>query len=120
VILTGKLELTADDYSTVTVADAIKAYREFKQKRSDDTKRKIKLLTVRLQAFLEGRGMFNIDDVRLPDLSAFRETWTVSPTTQRRDQEILKSFFLVLLSFRFHQEEPGYTSRPDFGESAKN
>src|SRR5438067_5651502 len=42
VILTGKLALTGDG-SKVTLADGIKAYREFKQKRSDDTKRKVKL-----------------------------------------------------------------------------
>jgi hypothetical protein len=37
----------------VTVADAIASFREFKEKRSADTKRKIKLLTDRLQTFLE-------------------------------------------------------------------
>lgn len=92
VILTGKLDLTGDD-SKVTVADAVKAYREFKKKRSGDTKRKIKLVTDRLRTFLEARGLGNIADVKLPDLSAFRETWTGAATTQRRDQEILKSFF---------------------------
>src|SRR5947207_1779213 len=34
----------------MTITDAIKSYREFKEKRSADTKRKIKLLTDRLQA----------------------------------------------------------------------
>src|SRR5579862_2255486 len=46
VVLTGKLAPAEE--SKVTLVDAIKAYREFKQKRSDDTKRKIKLLTDRL------------------------------------------------------------------------
>jgi integrase len=50
--------------------------------------------------------MFNIDDVRLPDLSAFRETWTVSPTTQRRDQEILKSFFWFCFHSDFIKKNP--------------
>jgi integrase len=76
-----------------SVVDAIKSYREFKEKRSADTKRKIKLLTDRLQTFLEKRSICYIWDVKLPDLSAFRETWTVADTTRRRDQEILKSFF---------------------------
>jgi hypothetical protein len=66
---------------------------EFKEKRSADTKRKIKLLLDRLQAFLERRSIFHIADVKLPDLSASRETWTSAATTRRRDQEILKSFF---------------------------
>lgn len=105
VILTGKLELTGDD-SKVTVADAIKAYREFKQKRSDDTKRKIKLLTDRLRAFLEQRGILNIADVKLPDLSAFRETWITAATTQRRDQEILKSFFWFCYHSDFLTKNP--------------
>jgi integrase len=104
-VLTGKLELTDDDLK-VNVADAIKAYREFKQKRSDDTKRKIRLLTDRLQAFLEQRGIVNIDHVKLPDLSAFRETWTGSPTTQRRDQEILKSFFWFCFHSDFIRKNP--------------
>jgi integrase len=77
----------------VTVVDAIKSYREFKEKRSADTKRKIKLLTDRLQAFLEKRSIFHVADVKLSDLAAFRETWTGADTTRRRDQEILKSFF---------------------------
>ena len=34
-----------------------------------------------------------LEDVKLPDLAAFREAWTGASTTQRRDQEILKSFF---------------------------
>jgi len=76
-----------------SVVDAIRSYREFKEKRSADTKRKIKLLTDRLQTFLEKRSIFYIADVRLPDLAAFRETWTSADTTRRRDQEILKSFF---------------------------
>ena len=77
----------------VTLADAIASYRAFKQKRSDDTKRKIKLLTERLQKFLEKRQIFNVADVKLSDLAAFRETWTGADTTRRRDQEIVKSFF---------------------------
>lgn len=77
----------------VTVVDAIKSYREFKEKRSADTKRKIKLLTDRLQAFLEKRSIFHIADVRLAHLATFRETWTGADTTRRRDQEIVKSFF---------------------------
>jgi len=76
-----------------TVVDAIKSYREFKQKRSLDTQRKIKLLTDRLQRFLEKRAIFHVADVKLSDLAAFRETWTGADTTRRRDQEILKSFF---------------------------
>src|ERR1700723_623280 len=77
----------------ISVVDAITSYREFKEKRSVDTKRKIKLLTDRLQKFLEQRSILYIADVKLPDLSAFRETWERADSTRRRDQEILKSFF---------------------------
>jgi hypothetical protein len=105
IILTGKLELTADD-TKVSITNAIKAYQEFKQKRSDDTKRKIKLLTHRLQTFLEGRGLVNIAGVKLPDLSAFRDTWSGAATTQRRDQEILKSFFWFCYHSDFLTKNP--------------
>jgi integrase len=77
----------------VTVADAIKAYRQFKEAKSADTRRKIKLLTERLKVFLEKRSIFNIDQVKLGDLSAFRAGWTGADTTRHRDQEILRSFF---------------------------
>ena len=77
----------------ISVADAIASYRAFKEKRSLDTRRKIKLLTDRLKTFLEKRAILYIADVKLPHLAAFRETWTGADTTRRRDQEILKSFF---------------------------
>jgi integrase len=82
-----------DEPPKIAVADAIASYRAFKEKRSVDTKRKIKLLTDRLKTFLEKRSIFHIADVKLPHLAAFRETWTGADTTRRRDQEILKSFF---------------------------
>jgi integrase len=82
-----------DEAPKITVADAVASYRAFKEKRSVDTKRKIKLLTDRLKTFLEKRSIFHIADVKLPHLAAFRETWTGADTTRRRDQEILKSFF---------------------------
>ena len=84
---------TKVDVQNVTVEAAIKSCREFKDKRSPDAKRKIKLLTDRLQAFLDKRSILHIADVKLPDLSAFRETQAGASTTRRRDQEILKSFF---------------------------
>jgi integrase len=89
-----------------TVAEAIRSYLEFKDKRSPDTKRKIKLLTERLQAFIEKRGIFCIGDVKLPDLSAFRETWKGAATTRRRDQEILKSFFWYCEHSDFLTKDP--------------
>jgi integrase len=90
----------------ITVAEAIKSYRAFKEKRSADTKRKNKLLTDRLQTFLEKRSIFHIADVKLPDLSAFRETWTGADTTRRRDQEILKSFFWYCYHSDFLTKNP--------------
>src|SRR4051812_46324106 len=47
----------------VTVQEAIRSYVEFKAKRSDDTRRKIKLVTGRLKAFLDTRQVSNIADV---------------------------------------------------------
>jgi integrase len=90
----------------ISVADAIASFRQFKDKRSPDTKRKIKLLTDRLQAFLEKKFIFHIADVKLPDLSAFRETWTGADTTRRRDQEILKSFFWYCAHSDFLTKNP--------------
>ena len=90
----------------VTVEAAISSFREFKEKRSVDTKRKIKHVTDRLRAFLERRSIFNIADVKLPDLVTFRETWTGAGTTQRRDQEILKSFFTYCAHADFIPKSP--------------
>jgi len=90
----------------VSVAHAIASFRQFKDKRSPDTKRKIKLLTDRLQSFLEKKLIFHIADVKLPDLSAFRDTWTGADTTRRRDQEILKSFFWYCDHSDFLQKNP--------------
>ena len=84
----------------VTVADAITSYRAMKEHRAPTTRAKIKLLTDRLQTFLERRSILHIADVKLPDLTAFRATWTGAATTQRRDQEVLKSFFW----FCFHSD----------------
>jgi integrase len=90
----------------VSVADAIASYRTFKDKRSLDTKRKIQLLTDRLQRFLERRSILHIADVKLPDLTAFRATWTGAGSTQRRDQEILKSFFWYCFHSDFIAKNP--------------
>jgi integrase len=99
IILAGELTddtptpTTTPAPAVVTVAQAIAAYRQFKQRRSADTVRKIKLLTHRLATFLESRGVGDISAVTLPDLVGFRASWRGAPSTQRRDQEILKSFF---------------------------
>jgi len=90
----------------VTVAKSIESFNEFKARRSADTKRKIKLLLGRLQAFSEKRGLFNIPDVKLPELVAFRETWTGADTTRRRDQEILKSLFWYCYHADFIAKNP--------------
>ena len=50
----------------VTVADAIKSFQTFKEKKSIDTKRKNKLATDRLQKFLEQRSIFNIRRCEAP------------------------------------------------------
>lgn len=84
---------TKPEVVRVTVVDAITSYRAFKEKRALDTKRKITLLTDRLREFLEKRSIYHVADVKLPDITTFRGTWTGAASTQRRDQEILKSFF---------------------------
>ena len=90
----------------VSVAEAIRSYRQLKEKRADDTKRKIGLLTDRLKVFLERRSIFNVADVKLPDLVAFRDGWTGADTTRRRDQEILKSFFWYCFHSDFIVKNP--------------
>lgn len=99
-------EKNKEPEAKVTVAAAIESFREFKSKRSADTRRKIKLLTDRLRTFLEKKTIFNIADVKLPDLAAFRETWTGADTTRRRDQEILKSFFWYCHHSDFLEKNP--------------
>jgi integrase len=77
----------------VTVEQAIESFKDFKSKVGVDRKRKIKLLTGRLKTFIERRGIFNIPDVKLPDLSAFVASWTDADTTQDTNQQIVKNFF---------------------------
>jgi integrase len=90
----------------VTVEAAIESFRQFKNKTGADNKRKVKLLTDRLKAFLEKQGVFLISDVKLPHLVAFRDTWKSESTTQRRDQGILKSFFLYCHHSDFISKNP--------------
>lgn len=90
----------------VTVEDAVKSFQQYKSKTGPDNQRKIKLLTDRLKAFLEKRRVFHVADVKLPDLSAFRDSWESGATTQRRDQGILKSFFWYCFHSDFIPKNP--------------
>lgn len=90
----------------VSVADAIASFRSFKARRAPTTRAKIKLLLERLQTFLERRKIFRIDEVKLPDLTDFRAIWTGAATTQRRDQEIIRSFFWYCFHSDFTPKNP--------------
>jgi len=92
-LLERQLPATLKAAPVVSVATAVASFQLSKAKKSADTHRKVKLLTERLMLFLEKRGLFNMADVKLDDLTAFRAEWTGASTTQHRDQEILKSFF---------------------------
>jgi integrase len=95
-----------EEVRKVTVEEAIESFRQYKNKTGPDNQRKIKLLTDRLKDFLEKRRVFHVADVKLPDLSAFRDSWASGATTQRRDQGILKSFFWYCYHSDFVSKNP--------------
>lgn len=77
----------------VSLEDATTSFLAFKSKRSVDVQRKARLLLHRLKTFSEHRKKSTVAELKLPDLVDFRATWSEALTTQRRNQEILKSFF---------------------------
>ena len=89
-----------------SIDEAIAAFRALKKKRSPDVQRKAKLLTSRLKAFLETRHKSTMPEITLPDLIAFRNTWTDMNSTQRRNQEILRSFFNFCLKAKYITDNP--------------
>ncbi|HVY92395.1 MAG TPA: tyrosine-type recombinase/integrase [Bryobacteraceae bacterium] len=83
------------------LSTAIDAYLAFKSHRSDDVRRKAQLVLTRLQKFLELRNKRAVSEITLTDLAAFRATWTSASTTQRRDQDSLRSFFRFCVRSKF-------------------
>jgi integrase len=82
----------------VTVAQAIEVFLVEKtgQNLTDSVIGKYKRELERLRIFLEALGIFTLQDVRLPHLTAFRATWPeLYPETLTRSkvQERLKGFF---------------------------
>ncbi len=82
----------------VTVAQAVEVFLAEKsgQNLTDNVIAKYTRELERLRIFLEGLGIFRLQDVRLPHLTAFRATWPeLYPETLTRSkvQERLKSFF---------------------------
>lgn len=78
---------------SIPIHEAATAYLASKARRSPDTQRKIRLITGRLARFAETKQKYRISEVDLPTLVEFRNTWQGKQTTQRRDQEVLRSFF---------------------------
>ncbi|HXE63522.1 MAG TPA: hypothetical protein VN519_08265 [Bryobacteraceae bacterium] len=83
------------------LTDAIESYIAFKSHRSDDVRRKAQLVLTRLQKFLELRKKLTVPEITLTDLAAFRATWISASTTQRRDQDSLRSFFRFCVRSKF-------------------
>lgn len=92
--------------AVVPIDRAAAAFLASKAKRSPDTQRKIRLITGRLTRFAETKKKYKIDEIDLPILVDFRNTWTGKDTTQRRDQEILRSFFLFCVNAKWVDDNP--------------
>ncbi len=90
--------------ASLPIEQAAAAYLASKAKRSPDTQRKIRLITGRLARFAEPKKKYRIDEIDLPTLVEFRNTWQGKETTQRRDQEILRSFFLFCVKAKWIED----------------
>ena len=90
----------------VNLADAIASFLAFKAKRSADVRRKARLLLGRLKTFMEGRKKSAVGEVTFSDLVEFRAAWTDADTTQRRNQEVLKTFFRFCVKSDFILKTP--------------
>jgi integrase len=85
---------------------AIASFLAFKSRRSLDVQRKSKLTLGRLKTFLEKRKKVAVAEVTFTDLVEFRAGWTDAPTTQRRNQEVLKGFFGFCVKSDFIVKNP--------------
>jgi integrase len=90
----------------VSLEDAIASFLAFKSRRSLDVQRKSKLVLGRLKSFLEHRKKFAVPEVTFTDLVEFRARWMDSSTTQRRNQEVMKSFFAFCVKSDFIVKNP--------------
>jgi integrase len=90
----------------VNIADAIASYGAFKARRSKDVQRKARLVLGRLRAFMEQRGKIAVAEITFSDLVDCRASWTESMTTQRRNQEVVKSFFRFCVKSDFVVRNP--------------
>jgi len=102
----------------VSLEDAIASFLAFKSRRSLDVQRKSKLVLGRLKSFMELRKKFAVPEVIFTDLVEFRARWTDSSTTQRRNQEVMKSFFAFCVKIGLHCQEPSGRTRCDSGRPA--
>ena len=93
----------------VSVAEAIRSYRQLKEKRADDTKRKIGLLTDRLKVFLERRSFQRRrrETARSRRLSRRLDWCRYNPPPRPRNPQVV---LLVLLPLRLYSKESGYPS----------
>ncbi len=96
----------------ISIEKAAATFLASKLKRSPDTQRKIRLLTGRLISFAETKKKYAIDEIDLPTLVDFRNSWRGKDTSQRRDQEILRSFFLFCLKAKWLEDNPAASLDP--------
>lgn len=96
----------------VTLRDAAGEFQITKLKLSPDLNRKVSRLTGKLVDFCERRRVFDLIEVNLPLLYRFRETWTGADTSQRRDQEIVRSFFNFCVDSGWIVKSPARKLKP--------
>ncbi|MBL8214683.1 MAG: tyrosine-type recombinase/integrase [Bryobacterales bacterium] len=78
-----------------TIEQALKHYETKKSNRSEDRKRKIRIVLSRMAAFMAAnpRNYQFITEIRHADLTDWIATWKGASTTRDRDQSIVQSFF---------------------------
>jgi site-specific recombinase XerD len=76
-----------------SIENAIVSFQQSKSKISKDRQKRIARLLNRLREFLSAQKIFDVEDVKLPHLNAYKATWTDAETTQRVHHEIIRAFF---------------------------
>jgi integrase len=95
-----------------SIDEAAASFLALKSKLSPDVQRKIRLVLGRLRAFLELRRKTTVAEVTFGDLIDFRAAWSDAPSTQRRNQELLKAFFRFCVNSDFITKNPAIDIDP--------
>ena len=88
------------------ITEAARLYLLSKGKKSPDRQRKLKLMTTRLAAFGERKGVMAIQEIDLPFLTEYVSTWESAAGTQKRDQENLRGFFRFCVKAKWITDSP--------------